>query len=257
MAGQMLRRALWALAHPVTLAAVLTLLLNDHLFKALWPGWVTGKLGDVAGLVFLPPLLAALLALLPLSHRDRWVGPAAFALAGGWWALAVTLPEVHATSLSMLTALTGAPFWFERDPSDLLALPGLLLAAWVWRRGGRAAELRPSGAVVGALALVACVATSLPPMSYGVTCLRVVDDHLQAASDGYTKWWSGTNDGGLTWVEVELASPAQYPEYCDHLRDVADPHDPLLRYRLTGDGMALERTGNGGISWQAALDLRP
>ncbi len=44
------------LSHPVTVVAALVLLLNDHLLKHAWPGPVTGKLSDVAGLVVAPPL---------------------------------------------------------------------------------------------------------------------------------------------------------------------------------------------------------
>jgi hypothetical protein len=44
------------------LVAVFVLLLNDHLFKQVWPGFVTGKLSDVAGLVVAPPLVALVLA---------------------------------------------------------------------------------------------------------------------------------------------------------------------------------------------------
>ena len=58
------RRFAGALTHPVTIAALVTLLVNDLLFKALWPGsWTTGKLSDLAWMVFAPPLLAFLLSL--------------------------------------------------------------------------------------------------------------------------------------------------------------------------------------------------
>ena len=45
--------------HPVPLVALAVLLLNDHVLKAAAPGWVTGKLSDVAGLAFFPFLLLA------------------------------------------------------------------------------------------------------------------------------------------------------------------------------------------------------
>src|SRR5438045_2459919 len=46
-----------ALLEPTPLAAIALLLLNDHALKARWPGVVTGKLSDAAGLVFFPLLL--------------------------------------------------------------------------------------------------------------------------------------------------------------------------------------------------------
>ncbi len=39
------QRCASALTHPITVVALATLLLNDLLFKAIWPdAWVTGKL---------------------------------------------------------------------------------------------------------------------------------------------------------------------------------------------------------------------
>ncbi|MFG2044862.1 hypothetical protein [Dactylosporangium sp. NPDC048998] len=52
------------MTHPVTVGAVVLLLVNDHLLKAACPGPVTGKLSDVAGLAFTPALVAAVLCLL-------------------------------------------------------------------------------------------------------------------------------------------------------------------------------------------------
>ncbi len=48
-----------ALLQPLALGAIAVLLLNDHVFKAVAPGLVTGKLSDIAGLVFFPLLLVA------------------------------------------------------------------------------------------------------------------------------------------------------------------------------------------------------
>src|SRR5690349_13071723 len=53
------------LGHPGTLLALALLLLNDHVLKAAYPGWWTGKLSDAAGLVLAPPLLALLAHRLP------------------------------------------------------------------------------------------------------------------------------------------------------------------------------------------------
>ena len=66
-----------ALTHPLTIGALLTLLLNDLALKSLWPDhWVTGKLSDLAWVVFSPPLLAFLLSYLcrrnPLAERGTF-----------------------------------------------------------------------------------------------------------------------------------------------------------------------------------------
>ena len=59
--GDFRRRAGSALTHPVTVAALGVLLLNDMVLKALWPqAWLTGKLSDLAWVMFALPLLAFL-----------------------------------------------------------------------------------------------------------------------------------------------------------------------------------------------------
>src|SRR5262245_59903430 len=69
------RIASWAadLAHPLPLAAVGLLTLNDHVLKGsgLLPGAVTGKISDFAGLFFFPLLLAAIARGLSAAARGR------------------------------------------------------------------------------------------------------------------------------------------------------------------------------------------
>lgn len=246
-----LAHALAALAHPLCLAAVALLLLNDHLLKPLWPGWLTGKLSDVAGLAFAPLLVALPLALLPTARRgDRWLLWPAIAATGLWFAAAKTLPEVHAASLALLSTLTNGPFTFQRDPTDLLALPALLAAAHCWRTTAvvhPATGPRPNGWLVAGVALLACVATSYAPPRFGASCFRGpgvgVADHriaesLQVAVDGETTGWFSTRDGGLTWFLVERTqrpySFSRIPS-CSPSAELGDPENGQLRYRVVVD----------------------
>lgn len=48
-----------ALATPLAIFAIALLIVNDHVLKAAYPGLVTGKLSDFAGLMFFPLLLSA------------------------------------------------------------------------------------------------------------------------------------------------------------------------------------------------------
>lgn len=78
------------LIHPVTLASLILLLINDHLLKAAYPGPLTGKLSDVAGLVLLPPVLATIVAALAVRL------PAGWAAAGAMMSTAVGFTLVKA-----------------------------------------------------------------------------------------------------------------------------------------------------------------
>ncbi|RKH54204.1 hypothetical protein D7Y23_00825 [Corallococcus sp. AB050B] len=145
------------LLHPGVLVAVVLLVLNDHVFKARWPSWWTGKLSDVAGLAMFPVLLQALweqafqrrardfrpsfavmvgaVVLTGLCFAATKLSPAA---GDAWrWALGalqwpffalraalsgVRIPPVRATAHTV-------------DITDLLTLPALFIPLWLgWRR---------------------------------------------------------------------------------------------------------------------------
>jgi hypothetical protein len=142
-----------ALLHPVTLAALALLLLNDHVLKAAWPGPVTGKLSDLAGMAFFPILLLSAWELV-FALRGRWRGPTVLALAtavavtAAGFILIKTVPMAAQTAGWMLGwsqwllslpvhLLMGAPLppisraMIVADPTDLAALPALTLAIGV------------------------------------------------------------------------------------------------------------------------------
>ena len=155
------RHALRWLGAPPTLLALAVLALNDHVLKQAAPGVVTGKLSDIAGLVVAPPLLAVGLALLrvPLS------APTALVVTAVCFVLAKTT-EWGVDTVNTVWSLAGWPTHILRDPTDLVALPALLLAAHVARieRRREPGSRRRVGLALGSLALpfavVATAATS-------------------------------------------------------------------------------------------------
>jgi hypothetical protein len=148
-----------ALVHPVTLAALCTLALNDHVLKQACPGWWTGKLSDFAGVVLLPVFLHALLE---LAAAHGWKKPLRVAGGDRWLTVCVAasllvfaLPEVWKPAELVYRYGLGAAQWPFRalaaawasaplpevrpvrataDVSDLLALPMGVLAFAVGRR---------------------------------------------------------------------------------------------------------------------------
>ncbi len=154
-------RPIRALTHPLWWVALALLVVNDHLFKGanVLPQPIVGKLSDFAGLFAAPMVLAALLRL-----RDR----RAVGAAHGGVALvfaAINLSPAFARGFEALAAATPWPWSIYVDPTDLVALPMVLLSwallvPWAARPAPSARALLPrAGLAIGAWA---CVATSPP-----------------------------------------------------------------------------------------------
>jgi hypothetical protein len=144
-----------ALLSPITLGALALLVLNDHVLKATMPGALTGKLSDIAGMVFFPLLLAAGLEMAKLRHRHlvigsaiatglvfaaiKTIGPAGDAYRYGLAALqwpfraVVSLVQGHGAPPLGQVKLT-------MDPTDLMAIPAVLVAVWLVRERDCAAR---------------------------------------------------------------------------------------------------------------------
>jgi hypothetical protein len=133
---------------PVPLLAALVLAGNDWLLKpSAAPGWLTGKLSDVAGLVVTPLLLTALVdlalhAAFRLGARvdftlRAWKLGAAIAVVGAAFAATKLSPAAAGLVAGALASVLGRAAIIA-DPTDLAALPALAIAAWQ----GRAALAR-------------------------------------------------------------------------------------------------------------------
>ncbi|MFH1809290.1 MAG: hypothetical protein ABIJ09_11135 [Pseudomonadota bacterium] len=146
--------------HPLPLGALLVLAVNDHLFKGSgWlPGVITGKISDFAGLFFFPLLLTACSDVLIYGinvilrrHRlDASLRMAKLIAAGVFTAALFTSIKLSAGAarfyLQLLERLdvTGllSSARVVQDPTDLAALPMIVLAVWFGRR--HLAEIPPA-----------------------------------------------------------------------------------------------------------------
>jgi hypothetical protein len=140
------RRALPAgeLLGAIPLVSVALLLINDWVLKpsAAAP-WLSGKLSDVAGLVVAPvAATAAFDCVLWLVSRaglavDFSLGRGRLAIAvvacGAVFAAVKLLPAA-AGALETAAAAVGLDWRIVADPTDLVALPALAVAAWLGRR---------------------------------------------------------------------------------------------------------------------------
>ena len=113
-----------ALLTPTWLGALALLVANDHWLKGsgLLPGVLSGKLSDFAGMLVAPALLAAL-----LQARSRRALLACHVAVAAVFA-GIQLWAGFAGQWSALMGLLGHPWAITCDPTDLIALPFLLLS---------------------------------------------------------------------------------------------------------------------------------
>ena len=134
------------LLRPVPLFAIILLALNDHVLKPIWPGLVTGKLSDIAGMVLCPLLLMAITALIlarPWRSNEVAIRLACVAVTVVGFALLKESPTI-ARNYGDLLGWVRYPLlhhWHRvqiaHDQTDLLALPGAGVAWWDSQRATR------------------------------------------------------------------------------------------------------------------------
>ena len=234
-----------ALTHPVTLAALALLLINDIVFKTLFPGaWAVGKLSDLAWVVFASPLLAfALSFAVPKKSAAGW--RAALVVAYGGlpllYAAFNTFAPIHDAIMSVLTmGADGAASGSPMDATDSLVIPfGLAIAAWVWRRGVPDGGLRSRFAALAAgIAALASVATSQDPAAEGVATLGATDSGAVIATSVYLYGGYKSDDGGMNWHWDDSGGYELVVQSSQRART------PRGEYAITGSG--IELTGENG-----------
>lgn len=128
--------------HPVALAAMAVLVVNDWLLKPRWgPSVITGKLSDLAGLAAAPVVLTAAIGLgLLLARRlgarvDPGLSQRRLVLAIVATGAVFTAIKLSPRAAGWFTDVIGLlrPASVYLDPTDLLCLPMLAVAWWIGR----------------------------------------------------------------------------------------------------------------------------
>lgn len=257
-----LRRSIISLAHPLTILSVVILLVNDHLLRVFWPSWITGKLGDFAWLVFAPLILAIPLSFIvpkTIRKHDRAVGISSIAIVAVVFGLAKTLPNFHAMTTQLIEAILGWPSTLKRDPTDLVALPALLITWNIWRRDYEQAEpiVNYRGWAVLALAMLATVANTPAEPEKGITCLYIEGSTIEAPS---RKGTFASQDGGLSWSRISYQDRQwdwcpEWDEWdCCFMDTLVLEDQDEIQYRFT-PGRSIERSEDGGNTWIVEFEL--
>ncbi|WP_158102690.1 hypothetical protein [Lentzea kentuckyensis] len=234
-------------AHPLTVGATAVLLLNDHVFKQAWPGLVTGKLSDVAGLVVAPAVLGLLFGL----FRAGQVGATAAVLLTGAGFAWVKLTSGGAEVASAAWSVVNGPSVVLADPSDLVALPALGLAWWAWRQVEAAPPLpdrlahRVRLVLAVPFAVLGIAATSAPANTLpSVDSVQLTGEQVVIEVDAR---FYGSPSGTGDWTPLpETTLPETTPPGRSRERqqlEACAPDDAAHCYRVHGGGdLDLEET---------------
>lgn len=139
------------LSHPLFLSSLLVLLLNDYWLKYAFQSALTGKLSDFSGLLVLAWLLS--------SFQNRW---AVWMHTGTAWLFVFWKMPISSSFIEYLQQ-HAIPVHRVVDPSDLWALIILPISYFIGKSSR--SESAPSAVryLIGGVAAIACMATSLPP----------------------------------------------------------------------------------------------
>ena len=254
-----------SLTHPVTLAAIAALLVNDWLFKAWWQhDWTTGKLSDLAWVIFASPLLAFLLSFFvrrtPLGQRAAFV--VAYVGLPLLYLLFNTFETVNGAALRVLTLGLANVSHATPDPTDSLVIPlGLAVAFCVWFKRGK---MRPRANwllarlsgwprpqrqtlsyTVAVVAIVASLASSPPYRDPGVDYVWLMEDGRLGARGSFHIWTS--SDGGLTWNEGDRET-----NYSGPLQN-NEVETPRGLYEIKDSTIVLTSDQGQGVAYDASF----
>lgn len=238
-----------SLRDPVFLTAVAALLFNDLLLKTQWPGPVSGKLSDFAGIVVFPVAMIAFLRRVARNPRPGVV----LGVVCAWFIGLQVVPAVDLAHQAVLSSVMPWDVSNTMDPTDLVALMMVPLAHRVLVAPRPITLGLGARRAVTAVLILSCVADTGPPS--GTLGPPNVNDagQVEVGQGGDFEMPSGTRldvGGSLGTVVVrETGDAPGLREAC--LRSNADHC-----FRLGEGVFAIEETVDGGRSWAESWGVR-
>lgn len=253
----LLDHSLRCMGHYSVVISILLLILNDHFLKFHYPGFVTGKLSDFSGLYFFPYLIALLLSLISGDQMEKHrLGILAVIGSAVFFTGIKTLPWFNNLVEAILDVLHGGSSVIILDPTDLVALPVLILSWRLWNR--KNLDQPPWYLwVVVILAAGATLATSCRWTSV-IKELYLAEGRIYAVDPGLDTWFVSANQGA-TWESLS-EPPASFDPEAEREttlpKTVCDPAQKERCFRINGDEI-VEKSEDGGSTWQVAWRIPP
>lgn len=203
----MFENSLRCLGHPSLLFSVTMLGINDHFMKRQFPGFLTGKISDFAGLYFFSFSVALAISLLPsrIEKNPQLVDRISILFVGTFFIGIKTNPLVNHQVSAILSMLTGWPTGILIDPTDLIALVSLYPAWRLWARKKDAVPDWLPWMVVGVASLASTATSCAATDTSTVRILEIMQGSIYAY--GPTNR-SRSDDGGMHWELLDRTNPA-------------------------------------------------
>jgi hypothetical protein len=201
------QKAIRCLSHPVSLLAMVMIIINALFLQKVYPSWLSGKLGDLGWMIVLPLVLTLLLSLLPSGKCSKYAVEISVLLTAVFLTLFKLSPWVNQLAQSSFTSLFGTPLKLALDPTDLLVLPALLIPIMIWHGEQRIKMPVWRYAAIGLVAL-SLLADAPLPKDRILTCLAVDGTSVVLFSAEVTGSTSNkgrdvyiSTDDGRTWQD--------------------------------------------------------
>lgn len=253
-----LEHSLRCLGHSSVIASVFLLLINDSVLKYRFPGVVTGKLSDFSGLYFFPFLLILGMSLLSrkikLNHRATSV--VSFLVVALLFTGMKTVPWINIGVERLLGVVTGTPSVISLDPTDLIALPVLLLSWTLWDRL-KIGKPKEYAWIIVIFAVVGSLATSCRDPRV-ITDLVAAKGRIYAFASKYEDWYV-SEDEGKTWQTTSEVPPEieeKVDTGVDLPKTICDPYQSDHCFRVSGKEY-VEESRDGGQSWEMIWEIPP
>lgn len=258
--NQNFQNSLRCLQHPLSLLSIAILLLNDHIFKVLSPSWLTGKLGDFAGLFFFPFIVAAGISLVADSSGSLsgHIGQIAIGVTALLFLLLKVSASANSLGQSILSIALNRPVQIILDSTDVFALIILLPSWFLWHHQScHNTSTNKLSYVFLLVGLISCLATSPAPAPTVVTSLLYYDEILFAEDNYSSGMIIRSADYGDTWdtcLQEECLVVRELFSTKDPTTKVCNPTNGLECYRIATN-MSVENSLDGGLSWRIGWEI--
>ncbi len=256
------KTSLHCFKNPFTVISILILLLNDHLFKSLYPSLITGKLSNFAGLFFFPFLLTLILSVLQKIFKNIstvFIGQLAIGITVLWFTLLKVTTFGNYWTNHFMSLILGYPVNNLIDPTDLIALV-ILIPSWkLWVIESYKIHTHQKPVWISYFIIFLSASASLATKPVQSSAEFVIHNgNIYTKQKNYPVKSFISRDFGRSWNKIDFADkqkiPWKYPENSEVIRH--HPTQKKIIYEIKRDEKVYI-SKDSEKSWQVDWEIPP